>query len=46
MKLIVKRKAKENNFKAPLQAIQDQMISPTKLPDYLREAILGYGDYE
>jgi len=46
MKAIVRRQAKENNFKAALQSIQDMVVNPPDLPEYLKESILGYGEYK
>ncbi|KAI1289575.1 RNA helicase aquarius [Halotydeus destructor] len=43
--IIVRRKPKENNFKAVLETIRSLMMN-TKLvvPDWLHDVILGYGD--
>ncbi|KAJ3096445.1 hypothetical protein HDU96_000766 [Phlyctochytrium bullatum] len=42
--VLVRRKAKENNFKAVLETIRDLMQSELVLPDWLLDLFLGYGD--
>lgn len=42
--LVVRRKPKENNFKAVLQSIRDVMNEAVIIPDWLKEIFLGYGD--
>eukprot|EP00742_Colponemidia_sp_Colp-10_P003252 GILJ01003462.1.p1 GENE.GILJ01003462.1~~GILJ01003462.1.p1 ORF type:complete len:1476 (+),score=301.52 GILJ01003462.1:977-5404(+) len=42
--LLVRRKAKENNFKAILETIRDLMNTHTVVPDWLHDIFLGYGD--
>ena len=41
--LIVRRKAKENNFKAILSTIRDVINSDVKIPEWLENILLGYG---
>jgi len=43
LNLIVRRKAKENNFKAILSTIRDVMNSEVKIPEWLENILLGYG---
>jgi intron-binding protein aquarius len=42
--LIVRRKAKENNFKAVLDTIRGLMNTKVVVPDWLKDVMLGYGD--
>jgi intron-binding protein aquarius len=44
--ILLRRKAKENNFKAVLETIRDLMTAPEDLvvPDWLHHIFLGYGD--
>ena len=45
--LIVRRKAKENNFKSVLESIRDlirNLDTSNALPEWLHDVILGYGD--
>lgn len=42
--LLVRRKPKENNFKAILECIRDLMNENNIVPEWLREIFLGYGD--
>lgn len=42
--IIVRRKPKENNFKAVLETIRDLMNTECVVPDWLHDIILGYGD--
>lgn len=42
--LIVRRKPKENNFKAVLETIRDLMNADCVVPEWLHDVILGYGD--
>eukprot|EP01116_Phalansterium_solitarium_P021731 TRINITY_DN6889_c0_g2_i1.p1 TRINITY_DN6889_c0_g2~~TRINITY_DN6889_c0_g2_i1.p1 ORF type:complete len:1438 (-),score=611.74 TRINITY_DN6889_c0_g2_i1:257-4549(-) len=42
--LVIRRRAKENNFKAVLETIRDLMSSPFAVPPWLHDIFLGYGD--
>ena len=42
--VIMRRKPKENNFKAVLETIRDLMNTECVVPDWLHDIILGYGD--
>lgn len=42
--VIVRRKARENNFKAALESIQQLAATESPLPTWLQEVFLGYGD--
>uniref|UniRef100_A0A8C4R663 RNA helicase aquarius n=1 Tax=Eptatretus burgeri TaxID=7764 RepID=A0A8C4R663_EPTBU len=42
--LIMRRKPKENNFKAVLETIRDLMNTECVVPDWLHDIILGYGN--
>ena len=42
--VFVRRRPKENNFKAILDCIRDMMNTSFVVPDWLRDLILGYGD--
>lgn len=42
--LIVRRRARENNFKSVLESIRQLAISDVPAPDWLREVFLGGGD--
>ena len=42
--LIVRRRSRENNFKAVLESIKHLAISDFTLPPWLQEVFLGYGD--
>lgn len=42
--VIMRRKPKENNFKAVLETIRDLMNTKCVVPDWLLDIILGYGD--
>ena len=42
--VFVRRRAKENNFKAILDCIREMMNTSFVVPDWLRDLILGYGD--
>ena len=44
LNVIVRRKPKENNFKAILQSIRDLMTTPLVVPEWLQDVLLGYGD--
>ena len=44
--LVVRRKAKENNFKPILETIKDLFSTEITLPKWLEETILGYGEPE
>ncbi|XP_057199883.1 RNA helicase aquarius isoform X3 [Triplophysa rosa] len=41
---IMRRKPKENNFKAVLETIRNLMNTECVVPDWLHDIILGYGD--
>lgn len=41
--LLIRRKPKENNFKAVLSSIKDVISEKPKLPPYLNQILLGYG---
>ncbi|KAK2976198.1 hypothetical protein RJ640_027489 [Escallonia rubra] len=42
--ILMRRKPKENNFKAILESIRDLMNETCIVPDWLHELFLGYGD--
>ncbi|CAI5764076.1 RNA helicase aquarius [Podarcis lilfordi] len=42
--IIMRRKPKENNFKAVLETIRNLMNTDCVVPDWLHDIILGYGD--
>eukprot|EP00803_Ostreobium_quekettii_P001943 evm.model.scf_2381.2 EVM.evm.TU.scf_2381.2 scf_2381:10191-21993(-) len=42
--LLMRRKPKENNFKAVLESIRDLMNEDCVMPDWLNNIFLGYGD--
>ncbi|XP_075873807.1 RNA helicase aquarius isoform X2 [Nelusetta ayraudi] len=42
--IIMRRKPKENNFKAVLETIRHLMNTECVVPDWLHDIILGYGD--
>lgn len=42
--VLMRRKPKENNFKAVLETIRDLMNTKCVVPDWLLDIILGYGD--
>ena len=42
--LLVRRKSKENNFKAVLTCIRDVLNKKVTMPDWLHDVFLGYGD--
>ncbi|KAK9820367.1 hypothetical protein WJX72_009525 [[Myrmecia] bisecta] len=42
--LLMRRKPKENNFKAVLESIRDLMNENTVMPEWLHDIFLGYGD--
>lgn len=42
--ILMRRKPKENNFKAVLETIRDLMNTACVVPDWLHDIILGYGD--
>ena len=42
--VMMRRKPKENNFKAVLSTIRDLMNTDCVVPDWLHDIILGYGD--
>ena len=44
LNLLVRRKPKENNFKAILDCIRDLMSEDTAVPEWLHDLFLGYGD--
>lgn len=42
--VLMRRKPKENNFKAILDSIRDLMTTPLVVPEWLQDVLLGYGD--
>lgn len=42
--LLLRRKAKENNFKPILESIRDLVDESTAIPPWLHDVFLGYGD--
>lgn len=42
--VIVRRRARENNFKAVLQSIRQLVVADVACPSWLQEVFLGYGD--
>ncbi|KAK3696453.1 hypothetical protein LTR37_017954 [Vermiconidia calcicola] len=42
--VIVRRRARENNFKAVLESIRQLALSDAPVPSWLQEVFLGYGD--
>jgi intron-binding protein aquarius len=42
--ILMRRKPKENNFKAVLETIRELMNTQCVVPDFLHDIILGYGD--
>ncbi|KAI0220204.1 RNA helicase aquarius [Lamellibrachia satsuma] len=42
--IILRRKPKENNFKAVLETIRDLMNTDCVVPNWLHDIVLGYGD--
>lgn len=42
--LIVRRRARENNFKAVLESLKQLTLSDVPVPQWLQEVFLGYGD--
>lgn len=42
--IILRRKPKENNFKAVLETIRDLMNTECVVPDWILNIILGYGN--
>jgi len=42
--LVVRRRARENNFKAVLESLKQLTLSDVPLPTWLQEVFLGYGD--
>ena len=44
LNVIIRRKPKENNFKAVLETIRDIMNTRTVVPLWLTEVLLGFGD--
>lgn len=42
--VLMRRKPKENNFKAVLESIRDLMNEVAIMPDWLEKVFLGYGD--
>lgn len=42
--ILLRRKPKENNFKAVLETIRELMNTECVVPDWLHDIILGYGD--
>lgn len=44
LNVLMRRKPKENNFKAVLETIRELMNTECVVPDWLHDIILGYGD--
>ncbi|KAJ3103753.1 hypothetical protein HDU97_009849 [Phlyctochytrium planicorne] len=44
--VLVRRKARENNFKAVLETIRDLLNADVVLPEWFADTFLGYGDPE
>ena len=42
--IFMRRKPKENNFKAVLETIRDLINTRCVVPDWLHDLLLGYGD--
>lgn len=42
--IMMRRKPKENNFKAVLETIRELMNTECVVPEWLHDIILGYGD--
>lgn len=42
--VVMRRKPKENNFKAVLETIRDLMNTQCVVPEWLQDILLGYGD--
>lgn len=42
--ILMRRKPKENNFKAVLETIRDLMNTDCVVPEWLHDIIVGYGD--
>ena len=42
--VLMRRKPKENNFKAVLETIRELMNTTCVVPDWLHDIVLGYGD--
>lgn len=42
--ILIRRKPKENNFKAVLETIRDLMNTDCVVPEWLHDIVLGYGD--
>jgi len=42
--LLVRRRARENNFKAVLQSLRQLLLSDVPIPTWLHDVFLGYGD--
>ena len=42
--VLMRRKPKENNFKAILDSIRQLMTTPLAVPQWLHDVLLGYGD--
>lgn len=42
--ILVRRKPKENNFKAVLETIRDLMNTDCVVPDWLHDILMGYGE--
>jgi len=42
--ILMRRKPKENNFKAVLETIRHLMNTECVVPEWLHDIILGYGD--
>ncbi|KAK2739281.1 hypothetical protein FQN57_006616 [Myotisia sp. PD_48] len=44
LNVIVRRRARENNFKPMLETMQSLTVADAELPSWLQEVFLGYGD--
>ena len=44
LNVVLRRKPKENNFKAVLECIRDLMNCDSMIPDWLHDTFLGFGD--
>lgn len=42
--IVMRRKPKENNFKAVLETIRELMNTECVVPEWLHDIVLGYGD--
>lgn len=44
MNVVIRRTARENNFKPVLESLKQLTLSDTPIPSWLQEVFLGYGD--